>query len=104
MRSRPGPNTGTPAPPIRVESHRRGHHHQGPTRPRSAPPAQNNDGPLVAEQVPDWRRAGPRRLARLVRSARTLDLETTLTGVRGHVYVAHAEHDVIGSHAWGGRP
>jgi hypothetical protein len=54
----------------------------------------------VAEQVPDWRRAGPRRLARLVRSARTLDLETTLTGVRGHVYVAHAEHDVIGSHAW----
>jgi len=58
---------------------------------------------LLVEQTADWRRAGVRRLSRLVRSAVTVDLESALNGVRGHVYVAHAEQDVIASHAWASR-
>lgn len=55
---------------------------------------------LLAEQVPDWRSAGVGATGPAGSDGTPCDLESTLRSVRGPVYVAHAEHDVICSHAW----
>jgi len=58
---------------------------------------------LLPQQVPDWRRAGPRRIATLVRSARRIAIEDLLADVSCPVTVVHAERDVITSHAYAAR-
>ena len=58
---------------------------------------------LLLEQAPDWRRAGPARLARVVRSALAVHIEQLLPAVAAPVTVVHAEHDVITSHAYAAR-
>jgi hypothetical protein len=55
---------------------------------------------LLREQAPDWRRAGPRRLAELVRSALTLRIEDVLADVPAALTVVHGENDLITSHAY----
>jgi pimeloyl-ACP methyl ester carboxylesterase len=55
---------------------------------------------LGLEQLPDWRRAGARRLAAVVRSALRERLEDTLPRVASPVTVVHGEHDSITSHAY----
>ncbi|HEX3614196.1 MAG TPA: alpha/beta fold hydrolase [Sporichthyaceae bacterium] len=58
---------------------------------------------LLAEQAPDWCRAGPVRLAQLLRSAAALHLEDVLPGVAATLTVVHAEIDRITSHAYAAR-
>jgi pimeloyl-ACP methyl ester carboxylesterase len=55
---------------------------------------------LFREQLPDWRRAGSRRLLTVARSALAVDLERLLAVVDVPVDVVHAEHDKITSHAY----
>jgi pimeloyl-ACP methyl ester carboxylesterase len=55
---------------------------------------------LLPEQAPDWWRAGPRRLARIVRSATTMDIERVLPAITVPVDIVHAERDLITSHAY----
>jgi pimeloyl-ACP methyl ester carboxylesterase len=55
---------------------------------------------LLAQQLPDWRRAGSARIATVVRSAREIAIEQLLPGVSCPVTVVHAERDVITSHAY----
>jgi pimeloyl-ACP methyl ester carboxylesterase len=55
---------------------------------------------LLPQQLPDWRRAGPARIATVVRSARRIAIERLLPGVSCPVTVVHAERDVITSHAY----
>ena len=58
---------------------------------------------LLFEQAPDWRRAGPARLARLIRSALEVHVEELLPAVAAPVTVVHAENDVITSHSYAAR-
>jgi pimeloyl-ACP methyl ester carboxylesterase len=58
---------------------------------------------LLLEQAPDWRRAGPARLTRLIQSALAVHIEQLLPAVAAPVIVVHAEHDVITSHAYAAR-
>jgi pimeloyl-ACP methyl ester carboxylesterase len=58
---------------------------------------------ILPEQLPDWWRAGGRRLAQVVRSALSVDLERILPKVEARLSVVHAEHDVITSHEWAAR-
>lgn len=55
---------------------------------------------LLPQQLPDWRRAGPARIATVVRSARRIAIERLLPGLSCPVTVVHAERDVITSHAY----
>lgn len=55
---------------------------------------------LLPAQLPDWRRAGRRRLMRLVRSALAVELERVLPRVDTQLTVVHAERDVITSHSY----
>jgi pimeloyl-ACP methyl ester carboxylesterase len=55
---------------------------------------------LLPLQLPDWRRAGPARIAVVVRSARTIAIEQLLPDLSCPVTVVHAERDVITSHAY----
>ena len=55
---------------------------------------------LLAAQGPDWRRAGPRRLARVVRSSLRVRLEDVLPRVPVALAVVHGADDVICSHAY----
>ena len=55
---------------------------------------------LLAAQGPDWRRAGPGRLARVVRSALRVRLEDVLPRVPVALAVVHGADDVICSHAY----
>jgi pimeloyl-ACP methyl ester carboxylesterase len=55
---------------------------------------------LLREQAPDWRRAGPRRLSQLIRSALTVRIEDVLPVVSAELTVVHAENDVITSHPY----
>ena len=55
---------------------------------------------LLPQQLPDWGRAGPARIATVVRSARRFAIERLLPGVSCPVTVVHAERDVITSHAY----
>jgi pimeloyl-ACP methyl ester carboxylesterase len=57
-------------------------------------------GRLGREQAPDWLRAGPRRIATVVRSAVALHLEDLLPDVAADLTVIHAERDVITSHSY----
>lgn len=58
---------------------------------------------LLFEQAPDWRRAGPSRLARLIRSALEVHIEELLPAIAASVTVVHAENDVITSHSYAAR-
>jgi fermentation-respiration switch protein FrsA (DUF1100 family) len=58
---------------------------------------------LLREQAPDWRRAGPRRLAELVRSALILRIEDIVPDVAATLTVVHGENDLITSHAYAAR-
>jgi pimeloyl-ACP methyl ester carboxylesterase len=58
---------------------------------------------LLREQLPDWRRAGPRRIAAVVRSALEVEVEQLLPAVSVPVTVVHAERDIITSHAYAAR-
>ena len=55
---------------------------------------------LLAAQGPDWWRAGPRGLARVVRSSLRVRLEDVLPRVPAALAVVHAADDVICSHAY----
>jgi pimeloyl-ACP methyl ester carboxylesterase len=55
---------------------------------------------LLPQQLLDWRRAGPARIAAVVRSARRIAIERLLPEVSCPVTVVHAERDVITSHAY----
>jgi pimeloyl-ACP methyl ester carboxylesterase len=55
---------------------------------------------LLREQAPEWRRAGPRRLVELVRSACRVAVEDVLPGIAVPVDVVHAERDLITSHEY----
>jgi pimeloyl-ACP methyl ester carboxylesterase len=55
---------------------------------------------LLLDQAPDWRRAGARSLARVVRSALTVRIEDEALGGAGRLTVVHAEHDRITSHSY----
>jgi hypothetical protein len=55
---------------------------------------------LLAAQGPDWRRAGPGRLARVVRSSLRVRLEDVLPRVPVALAVVHGADDVICSHAY----
>ncbi|WP_158228409.1 alpha/beta fold hydrolase [Pseudonocardia sp. MH-G8] len=58
---------------------------------------------LLPEQAPDWRRAGPRRLARVARSALAVRIEDLLPEVSAGLTVVHGERDVITPHAYAAR-
>jgi pimeloyl-ACP methyl ester carboxylesterase len=58
---------------------------------------------LLPLQLQDWRRAGPARIATVVRSARRVAIEQVLAEVSCPVTVVHAERDVITSHAYAAR-
>lgn len=58
---------------------------------------------LLPLQLPDWRRAGPRRIVTVVRSARRIAIEDLLADVSCPVTVVHAERDMITSHAYAAR-
>ena len=58
---------------------------------------------LLREQVPDWVRAGPRRVAAVVSSTRRLPIEGLLTSGGARLTVVHAEHDTITSHHYAAR-
>ena len=58
---------------------------------------------LLPQQLADWRRAGPTRIATVVRSARRVAIEQVLADVSCPVTVVHAERDVITSHAYAAR-
>jgi hypothetical protein len=58
---------------------------------------------LLSEQAPDWRRAGLRRLVRVVRSALAVRIEDLLPRLGAALTVGHAEHDVITSHSYAAR-
>jgi pimeloyl-ACP methyl ester carboxylesterase len=58
---------------------------------------------LLPHQLQDWRRAGPARIAAVVRSARRVAIEQVLADVSCPVTVVHAERDVITSHAYAAR-
>lgn len=58
---------------------------------------------LLREQAPDWRRAGVRRIAAVVRSALAVEVERLLPAVSVPVTVVHAERDTITSHAYAAR-
>ena len=55
---------------------------------------------LLAAQGPDWWRAGPRGLARVVRSSLRVRLEDVLPRVPVALAVVHGADDVICSHAY----
>ena len=61
------------------------------------------DSSLFPRQVPDWREAGLRQLAGVVRSALSLRLETVLADVPCPITVVHAERDVVTSHGYAAR-
>jgi pimeloyl-ACP methyl ester carboxylesterase len=54
---------------------------------------------LLLDQAPDWRRAGARSLARVVRSALAVRIEDEALDA-GRLTVVHAEHDAITSHGY----
>lgn len=55
---------------------------------------------LLAEQLPDWRAAGVRRIVQVTRSALSVRLEQVLLGVRAELTVVHPEQDGVSSHAY----
>jgi pimeloyl-ACP methyl ester carboxylesterase len=56
------------------------------------------DTSLFPRQVPDWRAAGVRQLAGVVRSALSVRLEKVLADVPCPITVVHAERDIVTSH------
>jgi pimeloyl-ACP methyl ester carboxylesterase len=58
---------------------------------------------LLGEQVPEWVRAGPRRVAAVAASARRLPLEGLLSPGVVRLTVVHAERDTITSHDYAAR-
>ena len=55
---------------------------------------------MLREQLPDWRRAGPRRLLSVLRSALAVRIEALLPTVTARLTVVHTEHDLITSHSY----
>lgn len=55
---------------------------------------------LTLEQIPDWRRAGLRRVSQVVRSALTVRIEDLLPSFSARLTVVHAENDVMTSHSY----
>ena len=51
-------------------------------------------------QVPDWSRAGVRRIFRGFASALALPLEDILSRVAAEVTIIHTEHDLLTTHAY----
>lgn len=57
-------------------------------------------GPGLGQQVPDWSRAGPARIARGFDSAIRLKLEDVLPRIEVPIMIVHCEHDTLGSHGY----
>ncbi|MGH3915203.1 MAG: alpha/beta fold hydrolase [Pseudonocardiaceae bacterium] len=55
---------------------------------------------LILEQIPDWHRAGLRRVSQVVRSALRVRIEDFLPGLGARLTVVHAENDAITSHSY----
>jgi pimeloyl-ACP methyl ester carboxylesterase len=58
---------------------------------------------LLAEQAPDWRAAGARRLVQVVRSALRVRIEDVLPRVTAELTVVHGDDDAVTSHAYAAR-
>jgi pimeloyl-ACP methyl ester carboxylesterase len=59
-----------------------------------------HDKAAIFSQVPDWSRAGIRRIFRGFASALALPIEDVLPRVRAQVTIIHAEYDVLTTHAY----
>ncbi|GAB3749738.1 alpha/beta fold hydrolase [Microlunatus parietis] len=55
-------------------------------------------GPGLGQQIADWSRAGPARIARGFDSAIRLELEDVLPRIKVPTMIVHCEHDSLGSH------
>lgn len=60
-------------------------------------------GRLLIDQLPDWWRAGRRRITGVVRSALSIEIEHVLDPLPVPTDVVHAEHDQITSHSYAAR-
>ena len=58
------------------------------------------DSPSLSQQVPDWSRAGLRRIYRLLVSSLDVPLEEVLLAVAAPVTIVHAGRDNLTSFAW----
>lgn len=58
---------------------------------------------LLPRQLPDWWRAGPRRISRVARSSVAVEIERLLPSIAVPVDIVHAERDLITSHAYAAR-
>ncbi|MFC7623777.1 alpha/beta fold hydrolase [Microlunatus sp. GCM10028923] len=57
-------------------------------------------GPGLAEQIADWSRAGPARIAHGFDSSIPLKLEDLLPRIEVPTMIVHSEHDSLGSHGY----
>ncbi|HWJ52578.1 MAG TPA: alpha/beta fold hydrolase [Propionibacteriaceae bacterium] len=63
-------------------------------------PNPNENVPLFSEQLPDWSKAGLRRILRGFRSAVGLGLEDILGEVTAQLTIVHADYDQLTSYAF----
>ena len=63
-------------------------------------PNPNEKFALFSEQLPDWSKAGPRRILRGFRSAIELPLEDILGQVSAKLTIVHADYDQLTSYAF----
>jgi pimeloyl-ACP methyl ester carboxylesterase len=63
-------------------------------------PNPNEEFALFSEQLPDWSKAGPRRILRGFRSAIELPLEDILGQVSAKLTIVHADYDQLTSYAF----
>ena len=63
-------------------------------------PNRNEKFALFSEQLPDWSKAGPRRILRGFRSAIELPLEDILGQVSAKLTIVHADYDQLTSYAF----
>jgi hypothetical protein len=59
-----------------------------------------HDKAAFLSQIPDWSRAGIRRIYRGFASAIALPIEDVLPGVRAQVTIIHTEYDLLTTHAY----
>jgi pimeloyl-ACP methyl ester carboxylesterase len=63
-------------------------------------PNPNEEFALFSEQLPDWSKAGPRRILRGFRSAVKLPLEDVLGRVEAELTIVHADYDQLTRYAF----
>ena len=66
-------------------------------------PKSNEEFKLFSEMIPDWTKAGPRRILRGFQSAIELNLEDILGEVTAEQTIVHADYDQLTSYAFAAR-